>query len=126
MLEEDPHNPTGIVTKEGYLCCCAKLMRESDNLDELLHCFKLFDKENKGMLSEQTLRYILSGLGDAFTDEEMDNFMKECANFIEVIGEVKYVDYVEFSKYIKDLEFKTKPKVDDGKGVKKDAKKKGK
>jgi len=115
LLEEDPNNPKEIVTREGLLSCIARLARDSDTPDELLACFKMFDKEGKGTLSEPVFRYVLSNLGDKFTDEEMDLTMKDCNQFVEVIGEVKYVDYVEYSKYLKDLPFTPKPKPDDNK-----------
>jgi len=122
LLEEDKNQPKEVVTKEGLLACMARLMRDSDTIDELIACFKLFDKENRGHLSEPVFRYILSSLGDKFTDEEMDLTMKDCNQFVEIIGEIKYVDYVEYAKYLKDLEFKPKPKPEDnakGKGAKK-------
>ena len=113
LLEEDPTNPKEVVTKEGLLACMARLMRDSDTIEELLACFKLFDKENKGHLSEPVFRYILSNLGDKFSDEEMDLTMKDVNQFVEVIAEIKYIDYVEYAKYLKDLEFKPKPKPED-------------
>ncbi len=119
LLEEDPNNPKSVVTKEGLLTCMARLTRDADTIDELVACFKLFDKENRGHLSEPVIRYILCSLGDSFTDEEMDLTMKDCNPYIEVIGDVKYVDYVQYSNYLLGLHSIPKPKPEDnakGKG----------
>lgn len=112
-LEEDPLNPKGQFTKEGFLVCVSKKSRDPDTIDELLNAFKLFDKEGTGLLEEKELRFILqkmswsSGEGtvnDGLTDDEMDNFMKEASTmFVQVINDTKFIKYTDFALYLMDM-----------------------
>jgi Ca2+-binding EF-hand superfamily protein len=101
-------------TKEGFISCVCRKARDSDTADELIASFKTFDKENKGVIKESVLRFVLGAQGDNLADDEMDNFMKEAMQFGEIINEEKYVKYEEFAKYLMGL---AKPQpVDPGAG----------
>jgi len=112
-LEEDPTNPKGQISKEGFLVCVCKKSRDPDTIDELLNAFKLFDKEGTGLLEEKELRFILqkmnwnSGEGtinDGLADDEMDNFMKEASTmFVQVINDTKFIKYTDFALYLLDM-----------------------
>jgi Ca2+-binding EF-hand superfamily protein len=103
-LEEDPSNPTGLITKEGFLVCVAKKAKEPDTIEELINCFKLFDREGSGCIEEKDLRFILCKMGDGLTDDEMDNLMKEAVtSFVDVVNDVKLIRYVDFALYLKDM-----------------------
>ena len=103
MLEEDPNNPKELITKEGLIACVARKARDSDTIDELIETFKIFDIENKGLIEEKYLRYVLCKTGDCFADDEIEAFMKESIPFQVVQNDVKFVKYVEFAMYMKDL-----------------------
>lgn len=105
------------LTKEEFLTCVARKSRDSDTIDEFLNAFKIFDTENKGVIEEKVLRYVLCKTGDCFTDEEMDLLMKEAIPFTIVMSDTKYIKYTEFAMFLKDL-YKPPP-VDDGKKKKK-------
>lgn len=122
-LEEDPSNPKGQITKDGFLTCIARKARDSDTIDELMQCFKLFDTEGRGMIEEKTLRYVLCKMGSGLTEDEMDNLMKEASTmFVQVINDVKYVKYSDFALYLKDMY--VPPEDNDPKNKKKNAGKK--
>ena len=101
-------------TKEGFISCVSRKARDSDTAEELIAAFKTFDKDDKGVLKESVLRFVLGSQGDNLADDEMDNFIKEAMQFGEIINEEKYVKYVEFAKYLMGL---AKPQpVDPGAG----------
>jgi calmodulin len=104
-LEEDISQPKGLMTKEGFLVCVAQKKRDTDTYEELLNAFKVFDPENKGVIEEKYLRYILCKLGErGLTDEEMDLFMKEAnQNCVLIQDDTKFIKYPEFAKHLKDL-----------------------
>ena len=103
FLEEDPNNPKGLMTKEGLIACVARKSRDSDTIDDLIESFKIFDKDNKGLIEEKYIRYIMCKTGDALADDEIDMFMKESIPFQVIQNETKFIKYVEFAMYMKDL-----------------------
>jgi len=103
MLEEDPENPKELITKEGLIACVARKARDSDTVDELIESFKIFDPENKGLIEEKYLRYILCKTGDCFADDEIELFMKESIPCQVIQNDLKFIKYVEFSMYLKEL-----------------------
>lgn len=102
-LEEDPNIPKGQITREGFLSCVARKQRDNDSIEELIQCFKLFDPENKGVIEEKVIRYVLSKTGDCLSDLEMDNFMEGAVTFTTLVNDLKYIKYVEYALFLKDL-----------------------
>ena len=45
--------------------------------EELKEAFRVFDKDKDGYISTETLRYVLTNLGDKLTDEEVDEMIRE-------------------------------------------------
>ncbi len=107
-LEEDPNNPKGIISKEGFLSCVAIMERETNGFEELLDCLKVFDRENKGVIEEKILRYILSKIGDCLSNEEMDALMKDATPFTTINNDIKFVNINDLALLLKD---KYKPPV---------------
>jgi Ca2+-binding EF-hand superfamily protein len=103
ILEEDPQNPKGLISKEGLIACVARKSRDSDTIDEFIESFKVFDKDNKGIIEEKYLRYILCKTGDIFDEIEIELFMKESIPFQVTQNDSKFVKYVEFAMFLKDL-----------------------
>ena len=94
--------------KANFLICLARMCKETDHPDELIACFEMFDEKKSGFVSEHILRYILCNMGDKFADDEIDLFMKECANFLMPTdpndpSPVKMVNYRNFALHLKDL-----------------------
>ena len=51
---------------------------DDDEEDAVLRAFKSFDKDGSGYISNAEFRYILTQLGEKFTDSEVDILFKEC------------------------------------------------
>ncbi len=101
-LEEDPNQPKGIISKEGFLACVAIKEREANTFEELFDCLKLFDKDNTGMLEEKILRYVLCKTGDLLTNEEMDALLKDCLPFTTINNDLKFVNINDLALLLKD------------------------
>jgi Ca2+-binding EF-hand superfamily protein len=101
-LEEDPNNPKGQITKEGFLYCVARKERDTNSFEELLACIKLFDKDNKGIIEEKVLRFVLCKTGDCLTTEEMDALFKEAIPFTKVENDIKYINVNDLALFLKD------------------------
>ena len=67
---------------------------DDDEEDAVLRAFKSFDKDGSGYISNAEFRYILTQLGEKFTDSEVDILFKEC----DLDGDGK-LDYEEFIKF---------------------------
>ena len=62
--------------------------------DVILNAFKSFDKTHEGKISTNEFRYILTKLGNKFTEEECDMLFKECD--LDNDGFLLYNDFVNF------------------------------
>ncbi|KAM5359673.1 hypothetical protein ACJZ2D_014291 [Fusarium nematophilum] len=65
--------------KDGdeFLVLMAKKRKEVDNEQELLAAFKVFDRDGTGTISAEELRHVMNSIGEEFTQEEIDDMMKE-------------------------------------------------
>ena len=67
---------------------------EESEEDLVLRAFKSFDKDHDGKITNYEFRYILTQLGDKFTDEECDTLFKECDLDNDDI--LVYQDFINF------------------------------
>ena len=69
-----------------------------DDDDEVIRAFKSFDKDQSGKISNMEFRYILTQLGEKFTDSEVDTLFKECD--LDNDGVLNYEEFVAFWRSI--------------------------
>lgn len=65
-----------------------------DDDDEVLRAFKSFDKDQNGYITNNEFRYILTKLGERFTDQEVDTLFRECD--LDDDGRLNYEEFIEF------------------------------
>merc|ERR1711913_179695 len=58
-----------------FLNMLADKLHGTDPEDVIVKAFKLFDKENKGVVSAETMTEVLKSQADRFNDEEIKNFL---------------------------------------------------
>eukprot|EP00339_Tiarina_fusa_P024257 CAMPEP_0117041144 /NCGR_PEP_ID=MMETSP0472-20121206/28763_1 /TAXON_ID=693140 ORGANISM="Tiarina fusus, Strain LIS" /NCGR_SAMPLE_ID=MMETSP0472 /ASSEMBLY_ACC=CAM_ASM_000603 /LENGTH=153 /DNA_ID=CAMNT_0004752097 /DNA_START=26 /DNA_END=484 /DNA_ORIENTATION=+ len=63
--------------------------------DAILNAFKVFDKENTGKIDADELRHIFVTLGDALTQEEVNESLK-----LASVDSQNKIDYREFAKVL--------------------------
>lgn len=103
LFKSEPNEDKTNMSFEEFVICVARKRRESDTIEELMACFRILDKDATGKIPEPTLRYYLCNMADRFENEEIDAFMKEATPFVEVINEVKFLNYKDFALFLKDL-----------------------
>ena len=91
----DPEN-TGKISKDNFLTTVEALFSLSkDETSELIEAFKIFDREGKGLISENEFKHIMLSLGEKISEEELEEMMKKADP--EKKG---YVNYKQFVKVI--------------------------
>merc|ERR1711879_855732 len=58
-----------------FLSMLADKLHGTDPEDVIVKAFKLFDKENKGIVSAEVMTEVLKSQADRFNDEEIKNFL---------------------------------------------------
>ena len=89
----------GEIDFEGFVTMMEKQEINDEMMndeDTILEAFKSFDKTQDGKISMNEFRYILTQLGNKFTEEECDMLFKECD--LDNDGILHYNDFVNFWK----------------------------
>lgn len=60
---------------------------------DLMEAFRVFDREENGLITENDIRVIFSTLGETVTLEEINSILGKCT--IDENGKVKYADFVK-------------------------------
>lgn len=55
----------------------ARTTKDTDTEEEIQQAFRVFDRDGKGYISTSELRFVLLHLGEAITDEEVDQMIRE-------------------------------------------------
>ena len=66
--------------------------RPRDTVDELMDCFKMFDKDGNGFISIPELKHIYTGMAEKFSDEEWEE-LKGAID--DGTGTVAYEDFIK-------------------------------
>ena len=77
----------GTIDFPEFLTMMARKMKETDSEDEIKEAFRVFDKDGNGFISAAELRYVMTHLGEKFTDEQVDEMVREAD--IDGDGQVK-------------------------------------
>lgn len=59
-----------------------------DNFPPYSFCFRVFDKNNDGLISSNELRHVMTSLGERLSEEEVDDMIKEAD--LDGDGQVNY------------------------------------
>ena len=96
MISDIDDNGDGEIDFEEFVTLMEKQINFVEETDEelVLRAFKSFDKDHDGKITNYEFRYILSQLGDMFTDEECDTLFKECD--LDNDGVLVYQDFINF------------------------------
>jgi len=84
---------TGYIDFDEFQFIYRKKIQAEEDERELKECFRVLDKEKRGEVNTNEIRYILKALGDDLTDEEIDDMIAD----VDTDGS-GWVDYEEFSK----------------------------
>ncbi|MCP6198886.1 hypothetical protein NL445_28030, partial [Klebsiella pneumoniae] len=78
-----------------FLTLFGERLQGTDPEDVIKNAFGCFDEENNCVIGEERLRELLTTLGDRFTDDDVDEMLREAP-----IRDGLF-DYVEFTRILK-------------------------
>ena len=84
---------TGYVAFEEFANIIRKKMQDDEDERELREMFRILDKEKKGEVNTNELRWILKNLGDDLTEADIDDMIAD----VDTDGS-GWIDYNEFAK----------------------------
>jgi calmodulin len=95
MLEKvDPGGRRGTVSLDQFLEQMKWIDKKNPlDLNKIGESFKMFDKDDNGMISSVELHHILISLGEKLTSEEADEFIKGARK--DMNGNIKYMDFLK-------------------------------
>ncbi|XP_033733486.1 troponin C isoform X2 [Pecten maximus] len=75
--DEVDEEATGRLNCDQWLELFVRKLKEDMDERELKEAFRVLDKDKKGVIKVDVLRWILKSLGDELTDEEIENMIAE-------------------------------------------------
>ena len=98
MIAEIDTSGDGELDFEEFVTLMQKSIQYIDETDEdlVLKAFKSFDKDHDGKITNYEFKYILTQMGDKFSQEEFDTLFKECN--LDINGVLDYQDFINFWK----------------------------
>jgi calmodulin len=91
IKEVDPTNSGGIVFND-FMILMKKKMTDTDNEDEIKEAFRVFDRDNDGIISAAELRHIMTTLGEKLSEDEVDEMIREADTNGD--GQIRYDAFV--------------------------------
>uniref|UniRef100_A0A0A9Z690 Calmodulin n=1 Tax=Lygus hesperus TaxID=30085 RepID=A0A0A9Z690_LYGHE len=92
MVNGVDQDGNGSIEFNEFLQMMSKKMKGAEGEDELREAFRVFDKNNDGLISNSELRHVMTNLGEKLSDEEVDDMIKEAD--IDGDGMVNYEEFV--------------------------------
>ncbi|KAJ2449403.1 hypothetical protein EV183_004915 [Coemansia sp. RSA 2336] len=94
MINEVDENGDGSIDFPEFVAMMARKPMSSEGPeDEILEAFRVFDKNNDGVISADELRQVMNSLGEKLTDAEIEEMIREA----DVDGDGQ-INYEEFAK----------------------------
>lgn len=88
MVNEVDQDGNGTIEFNEFLQMMSKKMKGGDGEEELKEAFRVFDKNNDGLISSSELRHVMTNLGEKLSQEEVDDMIKEAD--LDGDGQVNY------------------------------------
>lgn len=92
MVSNVDQDGNGSIEFNEFLQMMSKKMKGAEGEDELREAFRVFDKNNDGLISNSELRHVMTNLGEKLSDEEVDDMIKEAD--LDGDGMVNYAEFV--------------------------------
>ncbi|XP_035705241.1 calmodulin-A isoform X3 [Folsomia candida] len=92
IMDECDQDRNGSIEFNEFLILMSKKMKDAESEGELIEAFKVFDKNNDGLISGSELRHVMTSLGEKLSDEEVEDMLKETD--LDEDGNVNYVNFV--------------------------------
>ena len=98
MISDIDDNSDGEIDFEEFVTLMEKQVNYVEETDEelVLRAFKSFDKDHDGEITNYEFKYILTQMGNKFSDEELNQLFSECN--LDINGVLDYQDFINFWK----------------------------
>ena len=93
MLESVDENNSGKIEFNEFLKLYSEKVNEPTTEEELIACFRIFDKDGNGVISNEELLHVLTTLGEKISEEEAREIIKDADTDND-----GYINYEEFIK----------------------------
>ncbi len=95
MINEVDNNSDSKIEFDEFCKIMNNKLKQNDAEQELIEAFKIFDRDGKGLISENEFKHIMLSLGEKISEEELEEMMKKADP--EKKG---FVNYKQFAKVI--------------------------
>ncbi|XP_037959812.1 neo-calmodulin-like [Teleopsis dalmanni] len=85
-------NGNGMIEFEEFVDLMLKTMDGETTERDFREAFSVFDRDENGFITADELRYILTQLGEALTDDEVDDIIREVD--IDGDGQINYQEFI--------------------------------
>ena len=92
-IKEVDANKNGTIDFPEFLSLMAKKMETQESEEEIRDAFKVFDKDNTGLISAAELRHVLTSIGEKLSDEDLDDLLKEIE--VDEHGNIAWQEFVK-------------------------------
>ena len=98
MVAEMDTSGSGELDFEEFVTLMEKQTQYIDESDEdqVLKAFKSFDKDHDGKITNHEFRYLLTQMGNKFSEDELNQLFEECN--LDINGTLVYQDFINFWK----------------------------
>lgn len=94
MLDEVDPNRTGVIDFKTFVYLLKKHLKPL-NEEKLRIAFSVFDRDGNGFIATPELKYVTRNLGDRYTDDEIEDMLKE----VDADGDGK-INFEDFSYFM--------------------------
>ncbi|KAL4497020.1 hypothetical protein ABPG72_002176 [Tetrahymena utriculariae] len=91
-IQEVDSEGIGKIDFPEFIALMARKMKDIDHEEELMEAFRVFDKNNTGLIESQVLKHLVKGLGEPLSEEETEVMIKEANP--DTSGQIRYADFV--------------------------------
>ena len=92
MMREVDLNQDGKIDFDEFMILMTKSSPDTQNEEEVINAFRVFDKEGNGLIASSELKHIMMTIGDKMTEEEADEMVNEAD--IDEDGMINYEEFV--------------------------------
>ena len=92
MIKEVDLNSDGKIELEEFITLMMKNSIDTQQEEEVINAFRVFDKEGNGLIQTDELKHIMMTIGDKMTEDEADEMIHEAD--IDGDGTINYEEFV--------------------------------
>lgn len=93
MIAEVDSNGSGTIDEQEFLGLMARKMRDAESEEELREAFRVFDKDQNGVISAAELRHVMTNLGEKLSEQEVAEMVREAD--VDRDGHINYDEFVK-------------------------------